>query len=430
MLIGCGGGGAKTTSRDAQDQAIIDLVVANAPGGVGSLLLPSSTDYGLIPQDPKNPITLQKVELGRFLFHEPGIMRSNLKPSGDRASSCATCHSAKGGFQACLTQGIGEGGSGFGIAGEMRRARSDYAPAELDVQPIRTPAALNTAYQKNMLWNGQFGATGSNVGTESSWTAGTPKETNFLGYEGVESQAIGGLKVHRLTMSETIATELGYKLMFDAAFPEYDPADRYTRETAGLAIAAYERTLLANKSPWQRWLRGETKILTSRQKEGAIVFWGKGQCYSCHNGPALNTPNFVALGMKDLSDRGDAVMLTSNPPENRGRGGFTGRAADNYKFKVPQLYNMLDSPFYGHGASFTTIREVLAYKNRGVAENPRVPAGQLDPRFHPLGLTEHELDVLAEYLGEALRDPSLVRYQPSRVLSGQPFPVDDHYSAP
>lgn len=47
-----------------------------------------------------------------------------------------------------------------------------------------------------MLWNGQFGATGPNVGTESEWTIGTPKEVNTLGFEGIESQA--GLDVHRL----------------------------------------------------------------------------------------------------------------------------------------------------------------------------------------------------------------------------------------
>ena len=71
---------------------------------------------------------------------------------------------------------------------------------------------LNVAYQKVMLWNGQFGATSVNTGTESQWTADTPIETNFLGFEGLETQAIAGLGVHRMKVNPEFFTK----------YPAYD----------------------------------------------------------------------------------------------------------------------------------------------------------------------------------------------------------------
>lgn len=104
--------------------------------------------------------------------------------------SCASCHNVKAGFQACLPQGVGEGGKGFGHRGEGREIDKIYNTQNIDVQPIRTPTAINVAYQKNMIWNGQFGANGENADTEQYWTEDSPKAINNLGYEGVETKAI------------------------------------------------------------------------------------------------------------------------------------------------------------------------------------------------------------------------------------------------
>ena len=131
---------------------------------------------------------------------------------------------------------------------------------------------------------------------------------------------------------------------------------------------------------------------------GKALFYGAG-CVACHTGPALNSMSFHALGMKDLDGSHDMVRVRLDPfggtvPDavRKGRGGFTGLADDMYAFKTPQLYNLADSPFYGHGASFATVRQVIAYKNAAVAENPL--AGNLSPLFVPLGLTESAIDEL------------------------------------
>lgn len=405
------------------------LEAADAQLGMAGFLLPRSSDYASIPQDPNNPITTEKVTLGRLLYHETalGIAPERMESVG--SYSCASCHFASAGFQAGRFQGIGEGGSGIGNNGQDRLHMATYSPEELDVQPIRSPTTLNVAYQELMLWNGQFGAGGMNAGTESEWAVDTPIETNFLGYEGVETQAIAGLKVHRMGLNDYLLQDLGYATLFDAAFPEFTLGERYSLETAGLAIAAYERTLLANRSPFQRYLTGKRTAMTASEKRGAILFFDKAGCVSCHNGPALNSMTFYALGMNDLDQSQEEVFEASaDSPANLGRGGFTKRSDDNYRFKTPTLYNLADSPFYGHGASFYDLRDVIEYKNNGVAENGRVPASVLAAEFQPLGLSADEITDITIFLTTSLRDPELNRFEPDFLLSGQCFPNNDDRS--
>ncbi len=96
-----------------------------------------------------------------------------------------------------------------------------------------------------------------------------------------------------------------------------------------------------------------------------------------------------------------------------------------HKFKVPQLYNMKDIGFYFHGSSKRSLREVVEYFNDGIPENPNVPKSQITSLFHPLNLTEKEIDDLVEFLEDGLYDPDLKRYKPQQVLSGKCFPNND-----
>ena len=419
----------KKDDNDSLDDQLDDAI-AVASDGVGKSFykMPESTNLSAIPQDPNNPLTAEKVALGMLLYHETGIAISPEHDNAKGTYSCASCHFASAGFQAGRFQGIAEGGEGFGINGEGRTMSAEYMEPELDVQPIRTPSAMNLAYQEVILWNGQFGGTGINIGTEDSWTPGTPKETNNLGFQGLETQAIAGLKVHRLDINvdSDIIEELGYTTMFDEAFPGVSPGNRYTTRNAGLAIAAYERTLLANQSPFQKYLGGNNNAMTEAEKRGALLFFGDANCANCHNGPGLNSMEFHALGMKDLFACPEETFKT-NPDntENLGRGGFTERVADRFKFKVPQLYNLTDSPFFGHGSSFRSVKEVLEYKNNAIAENMVVPASQLAAGFVPLNLTDNEINDLAEFIESALHDPNLNRYVPESLPSGNCFPFND-----
>lgn len=430
IVVACGNDGLVVTEENV---AQLDQKIVAAINGTGSsiedYIMPESDDYRNIPQDPKNHLTRSKVELGKLLFHETALASESNFMQSMGTYSCASCHHADGGFQANLPQGIGDGGIGFGYTGESRLIDPRYDHDDIDVQPIRTPAALNTAYQKLMLWNGQFGATSLNRGTEDQWKSGTPIAKNHLGFEGVETQAIAGLTVHRfgLSIDEAFISNTEYKELFDIAFLHLKEENRYNSITAGLAIAAYERTLLANKSPWQEYLKGDTDAMTDNQKHGAIAFFDNG-CATCHNGPALNSMEFHAIGLGDLVNSSQVINVSSDMSVHRGRGGFTGNADEDYQFKVPQLYNLKDSPFFGHGSTLFSVEEVLVYKNEGIKQNQNVPDSQISPYFGPKGMTDTEIKNLTDFLENALYDSQLSRYEPTNLPSGNCFPNNDALS--
>ncbi|MCB9310935.1 MAG: cytochrome-c peroxidase [Lewinellaceae bacterium] len=425
FLASCQNDTIVTPDQENLDVTLTKILDGASPtGDLNYFKMPDAQDFSKIPQDPKNPLTKEKVALGAFLFHETAISLDAKEPTEMGKFSCSSCHHVDAGFQAGTFQGIGEGGSGFGNRGE---GRSPHSPdATIDVQPLRSPSAMNGAYQPNQLWNGQFGATHLNEGTSAQWTVGTPIETNNLGYEGLEIQAIAGLGVHRMKIDGNIINIAYYKSLFDDAFPDVPESIRYTREFAGLAIAAYERTILSNKAPFQQYLRGQKSAMTDDEKKGAILFFSKANCNQCHTGPALNSMQFNAIGMDDLFKCPEPVINTkAGDPANLGRGSFTKNPADNYKFKVPQLYNLLDSPFYGHGSSLRSIRSVIEYKNKAIPQNSDVPTSQLDKHFVPLGLTNEEVTAIEKFISRGLYDSDLRRYVPTRLPSGQCFPNND-----
>ena len=408
-------------------QTALEKQITERFGSKAALILPTSNNFNDIPNDAKNKITQAKVELGKLLFHETLLGKKPKKEESMNTYSCASCHHAAAGFQSGLIQGIGDGGIGFGNHGEGRFKSSSYLESELDIQPIKSPSILNVAYQDVMLWNGQFGAVGTNSGTEANWTPGTPKNSNNLGFEGVETQAIAGLDVHRLLIDKDFIINSSYKVLFDKAFPSDMEDNRYTKLNAALAIAAYERTVLSNEAPFQLWLKGDDFAMSEDELKGARLFFDKGQCYTCHSGPGLNGMEFHALGMNDLA--GENILTVVDEATKKGRGGFTGRSEDDYKFKTPQLYNLIDAGFYGHGGSFASIRDIIDYKNKANHQNNNVPVSKLSALFQPLNLTDEEVDLITLFVEQSLYDPNLKRYQPTSLPSGNCFPNADSQSS-
>ncbi len=94
-------------------------------------------------------------------------------------------------------------------------------------------------------------------------------------------------------------------------------------------------------------------------------------------------------------------------------------------FKVPQLYNLKNVDFYFHGASKSSLKDVVIYFNEAKPENPNIPITSITPYFHPLNLTEEEINDLVEFLENGLFDPDLERYAPSFIMSGNCFPDND-----
>ena len=397
-----------------------------SPGGdINYFRLPDSDDFNSIPQGVGNRLTPEKVALGKMLFYETGLGEDAKYQNGKDTYSCSTCHVPSAGFMPGRLQGIADGGVGFGLNGESRSMMNGYDESELDVQGARALSLLNVAYVTNTTWSGQFGANFVNEGTEYAWT--DIREVNHMGLDGLEAQNIEGTIIHRMRLSRGLLDTLGYLPMFDAAFPEFPESERYNRVTTSLALSAYLRTLLANEAPFQRWLKGEQDAMDEQVKTGALLFFGKAGCYRCHKGASLNSVEFHAIGVRDLYQTGG---FNTGPDDirNFGRGGFTGKEEDMRKFKVPGIYNMADSPFYFHGSSKHSLHDVVEYFNKGIPENPDVPASQISSFFHPLNLTDEEVQDLAEFLKKGLHDPNLQRYVPSSVLSGNCFPNNDPLS--
>ena len=417
-----------TTPVDPAVQAREDLLAvldATSPSGsYEAYILPDSDDFDNIPQDPSNEITAAKVALGKFLYHETGITEGDHEESKG-TFSCATCHSAQNGFKSGVKQGIGEGGMGFD-----HRFVPEGNEEIVDVQPIASPTVLNTAFQEVMLWNGQFGneiggVVNVGIDPDRHFTEGTPKEANLRNLSGLETQAVAGLGVHRMGSSENsiLRSNEIYRQMFEDAFGVAEPDDML--ESAALSIAAFERTILANQAPFQDYLRGDETAMSESEVAGANVFFGKGNCYACHNGPALSSPVgagadevFMVVGFHDLDIWDDEIIGEVDDATRNGRGGFTGDDLDRFKFKVPPLYNLIDTTIFGHGASFRSVEDVVRYKMNAVPEHPEVEAHELDYRFTPVDLTEDEVTNLVAFLENGLYDSNLMRYVPESLPSG------------
>jgi cytochrome c peroxidase len=404
------------------------ISITAATGSYTYFILPDGSDLSKIPQDPKNPLTEAKVQLGNFLFFETGLAQDALTEEGIGTYSCSTCHVPEAGFKPGKAQGIADGGTGYGYFGEERLRNTDYAETDMDVQGARPLSMVNVGYAENTLWNGRFGSTGVNVGTEDVWDNSELTVVNHYGFQGIESQNFEGMKLHRLTMNPEMVVDLGYKEMFDEVFAnESDPEKRYSDSTASLAISAYIRTITASSAPFQNWLRGDKFAMDTDEKRGAMLFFGKASCTKCHYGPGFSSLEFHAMGVKDMYQQ-PSFNTSSDDDRNLGRAGFTGNEEDMYAFKVPQLYNLAETPFYFHGASKTSIRDVVEYKNLAQSENENVPQSMISEKFQPLDLTNEEINQLTLFLTKSLRDPNLLRYKPAFLPSGNCFPNADPQS--
>ena len=137
--------------------------------------------------------------------------------------------------------------------------------------------------------------------------------------------------------------------------------------------------------------------------------------------------DFYALGTEDMYAHG-GTNTSSTDPRNWGRGMFTGKDEDMFKFKVPQLYNLADYTHFFHGSSKTTLEDVIDFKVRARSENKSVEQSRISSSFRPLFLDEEQKANLVDFLRNALHDEDVQRFVPESVLSGYCFPNNDKMS--
>ncbi len=257
--------------------------------------------FGILPKEfesAENPITPQKVALGRQLYYDPRLSR-------DQNISCNSCH-------ALSAYGVDKGPVSEGFKGQ-KGARN-------------APTVYNAAGKVAQFWAGRAA--------------------------NVEEQA-GGPMLNAVEMAmpsgnyvvEVVKSIPGYREEFQKAFP--DQKDPITMTNITHAIGAFERKL-TTPSSWDKFIAGNDEALNSAQLQGFLTFTDVG-CSGCHNSALVGGRSFQKLGaVKEWHDHTDL-----------GRYKVTGKESDKMVFVVPSLRNVAETAPYYHNGSVKTLPEAV-----------------------------------------------------------------------
>jgi cytochrome c peroxidase len=188
-----------------------------------------------------------------------------------------------------------------------------------------------------------------------------------------------------------------YRALFGKAFGDENAVNG---ANLGKALAAFERSLLANNSPFDRYMGGDRNAMTAIQIQGMRRFERIG-CSNCHNGPMFSDYESHVLGVPDNGKLPESDRGIKDEP---------------YAFRTASLRNLAYTAPYMHSGAFQTLQEVLKFYDRA-PQNPNVGRQQVDRRVRRLRDPDDEADVLIAFLS-ALNDDSFDKAIPSRVPSG------------
>lgn len=188
-----------------------------------------------------------------------------------------------------------------------------------------------------------------------------------------------------------------YTTAFEAAFG----GGAITIERVAQALAAFQRTLVANNSPFDRWMRGEAGALSNRELSGMAEFARSG-CADCHSGPLFSDHQLRVLGVRE------GQGLTE--PDSGG---------SDFAFRTPSLRQLDFTGPYFHAGQFASLGQAVDfYDERRSSENPNVPSTALDPEVLEVpGMEDGRGAILADFL-RALNDPGFDQSEPEAVPSG------------
>ena len=336
---------------------------------------------------PDNPQTLEKVELGRLLFWDPIL-------SGNRQVACATCHHPDFGYAENLDLSIGVDGAGLGSD------RHFVSPDPIPFVKRNSQTVLNTAF------NG--------IDLEGEYDPATAPMFWDDRARGLEAQALlpiltfEEMRGHAYPEEDAVDTVVArlqaiaeYRSLFAEAF---EGEDAVSAENLGKALAAFQRSLVANNSPYDRYMRGETNAMTRLQIRGMQRFEQVG-CINCHNGPMFSDYKLHVLGIRD-----NRLLEESD----------SGAVEQPYAFRTPSLRNLALTAPYMHNGLFATLEDVVEFYDDVGDRNERnvnLQRNQMDPLIRTLDdPDDHERELIA-FLN-ALNDDDFDRKIPDRVPSG------------
>ena len=141
----------------------------------------------------------------------------------------------------------------------------------------------------------------------------------------------------------------GYVTEFKEVF-----GTRPNKDGIAKALAAFQRTLVTEPSPFDRFLAGDKEALSAEAKRGLELFRGDAGCTECHNGPLLSDGKFYRLGVSF---------------KDEGRAKITGKKEDRYRFRTPSLRNIAETGPYMHDGSQKTLDDVVTFYFRGIPDS-------------------------------------------------------------
>jgi cytochrome c peroxidase len=297
-----------------------------------------------IPAD--NPMTVDGVQLGRFLFYDPIL-------SKDSTLSCFSCHLSAGGFTDNLPVSVGVGG----------------ALGKRSAMPLENVAF----YNNGLFWDGRA----KTLEEQALLPVTDPHELN-ISWDEVEVR----LRRHQ-----------DYPAMFRKAFGISDSKE-VNRDLAAKALSQFMRTMVSSGASKfdRKFLAKEIGVdFSEAEFNGFDMFFDiegsplpDAQCFHCHNAPLFTTNEYFNNGVQEAATLDDFADL--------GRGAITGNRIDNGRMRAPTLRNIMLTAPYMHDGRFATIEEVIDFYNEGIHF-----ADNLDENLvPPMGLTpQMKADLIA-----------------------------------
>ncbi|HET9931000.1 MAG TPA: cytochrome c peroxidase, partial [Polyangiaceae bacterium] len=342
---------------------------------------------------------------------------------------------------------------------------------QLDSVARQSPSMVGFAFNNRLLLGGFAGESNS-----------LPAGLNPLNDPAQENLTLLLLDAHRMLDFESAKLQSipAFVELFAQAFPEeargYEECraagpnptcqgelDKLVNdETVLRATATFLRTAVTRNTAFDRFLAGDDSLTASQRRGAALFFTKAGEggagCFSCHSGPMLNKQpndpdvtgighfveeNFFNIGIGDhplqalnAMRRGRLRFDADGKPlshgEDTGRQEITQNPDHAYKFRSLTLRQLKDARTFFHNGSFTNLRDVVSYFNRGIPQDREFAgaARTLEPRFtnprgarapRGLGLSDDDVDALTDFIENGLYDPTFVQ-------SFQPNEADLNYS--
>jgi len=359
------------------------------------------------------------VELGEFFFTSKLL-------SGGSDTSCSTCHLDDKHLTDGLPVAVGVGGEGEGMA------RMDSGGVIVPRNAFTLFGRAHPNYN-TFFWDGkviaQDGLIYSPIGEGYSKGFKSPLSVaavlpilardEFLG----EQRMFSGTRNLELINTAYFDDKFiaANKLIDEMLTSEHEDAGKLEqlKQNAGLesldlavvgnSLAAFivkKSTEQCEMSAWDRYLTGNTDSLSDRQKEGAVLFFGKGRCAACHSGDLMSDMQFHSIGVPQ------GEFGTHIHKQDLGRAEITFNDEDRYKFRTPPLIGVSQTAPYGHNGVFDTLEEAVLFhanpipffiEKRWTSEREMLTYGKLlGARSDILGYidlkSQEELAALIEYL--------------------------------